>query len=234
MGEIVSHDTRNKGAFTQAQYQISSLDYRASVLTPTQRAVKRMIDVCIGSVMLLIASPIMLVVAILIWLEDRGPILFTQERIGEQCRPFTIYKFRSMVPGADKMHVTFGSKEIKDGVLQNKYKDDPRVTRVGRIIRRASIDELPQLFNILKGDMSLVGPRPELPHLVEQYQPWQFERLQVPQGLTGWWQVNGRGEKPMYKNTKYDVFYVRNYSLLLDLVILILTIPAVIRGKGAF
>jgi lipopolysaccharide/colanic/teichoic acid biosynthesis glycosyltransferase len=115
-----------------------------------------------------------------------------------------------------------------------KRRGDPRVTRAGRLLRRASLDEIPQLWNVLTGEMSLVGPRPELPAIVEQYEPWQHKRFNVPPGMTGWWQVNGRGDRSMHTNTEIDLFYVQNYSILLDIQILLRTLGAVIRGKGAF
>ena len=121
-----------------------------------------------------------------------------------------------------------------DGNLTYKIPDDPRVTHVGKFIRRASLDELPQLFNVFKGEMSLIGPRPELPALVKHYEPWQRKRFAVPQGITGWWQVNGRSDKPMHLHTEDDLYYVQNYSLRLDLTILLKTIWVVLRGKGAF
>jgi lipopolysaccharide/colanic/teichoic acid biosynthesis glycosyltransferase len=112
--------------------------------------------------------------------------------------------------------------------------DDPRVTRLGRFIRRYSLDELPQLFNVLKGEMSMVGPRPELPRIVQQYEPWQYKRLAVPPGITGWWQVSGRSELPMHLNTQYDLYYISNYSFFLDLAILARTVRTVLGGRGAY
>jgi lipopolysaccharide/colanic/teichoic acid biosynthesis glycosyltransferase len=144
-----------------------------------------------------------------------------------------MYKFRSMYEGSearlkDVIHYD------EDGNLIHKIPNDPRVTRVGRFLRRNSLDELPQFLNVLKGDMSLVGPRPELPILVEKYQPWQRARFAVPQGITGWWQVNGRSDKPMHLNTDDDLYYIQNYSLLLDLQIVFKTALVVLRGKGAY
>ena len=120
------------------------------------------------------------------------------------------------------------------GRVIHKVPNDPRVTRVGRFIRRTSLDELPQLFNVLKGEMSLVGPRPEMPWLVEQYAPWQRKRFAVPQGITGWWQINGRDDKLMHLHTEDDLYYIQNYSILLDLQILWKTIGVVLKRRGAF
>jgi lipopolysaccharide/colanic/teichoic acid biosynthesis glycosyltransferase len=122
----------------------------------------------------------------------------------------------------------------EDGNILHKKPDDPRVTRVGKFLRKISFDELPQFYNVLRGDMSLVGPRPEMPMLVEKYEPWQRVRFAVPQGITGWWQVNGRSDKPMHLNTEDDLYYVHNYSLILDLEIILRTVTVVLRGKGAF
>ncbi|MBK7451879.1 MAG: sugar transferase [Anaerolineales bacterium] len=116
----------------------------------------------------------------------------------------------------------------------HKSRSDPRVTRVGRFLRRFSLDELPQFINVVRGDMSLVGPRPEMPHLVDKYQPWQRKRFAVPPGITGWWQVNGRSDRPMHLNTEDDLYYIQNYSILLDIQILIKTVWVVLFGKGAY
>jgi lipopolysaccharide/colanic/teichoic acid biosynthesis glycosyltransferase len=122
----------------------------------------------------------------------------------------------------------------EEGHLIHKSDQDPRVTHIGGFLRRTSLDELPQLFNVIKGDMSLVGPRPELPYLVEEYQLWQRKRFAMPPGMTGWWQISGRSDKPMHLNTEDDLYYVQHYSLLLDIYILIRTIPIVLSGSGAF
>jgi lipopolysaccharide/colanic/teichoic acid biosynthesis glycosyltransferase len=174
----------------------------------------------------------MALIGVAIRLDSKGPIFFKQERVGENGRLFTIFKFRSMSMGADQ-RLDF-TKNAKPGQVIHKVENDPRVTRVGRLLRRTSLDELPQLINVIKGDMSLVGPRPEMPWLVDHYEAWQHKRFAVPQGITGWWQINGRSDKPMHLNTEYDLQYIQNYSLLLDMKILWDTIGAVLRGKGAY
>jgi exopolysaccharide biosynthesis polyprenyl glycosylphosphotransferase len=212
---------------------IPMIDLRAPALNEYQRLVKRLFDLVAGGISTLFALPVMGLAALAIKLDSRGPVLFRQQRVGENGRLFTMYKFRSMVPGAEKIQHKFNEIDEEGNVIHKK-KNDSRVTRVGRFIRRTSVDELPQLFNVLKGDMSLVGPRPELPWLVEEYEPWQRKRFAVPQGITGWWQVNGRSDKLMHLHTEDDLYYVQNYSLLLDLLILFKTLGAVLRRKGAY
>lgn len=212
---------------------VPMISLKAPKLIGYQRVAKRVFDLMIGTLIQLAILPIMAVIAIAIRLDSPGPIIFKQQRVGENGRLFLMYKFRSMHDGADAR-----LKEVmqmdQDGNMIHKRPDDPRVTRVGRFIRKFSLDELPQFMNVLKGDMSLVGPRPELPILVEQYEPWQRVRFAVPQGITGWWQVNGRSDKPMHLNTEDDLYYVRNYSLLLDFQIVLKTALVVLRGKGAY
>jgi exopolysaccharide biosynthesis polyprenyl glycosylphosphotransferase len=206
---------------------------REPALTEFQRAVKRVFDLMMGTVLTVVSLPIMALIALAIKLDSPGPIIFKQQRVGENGRLFLMYKFRSMVDGADERHDEV-IRRASDGVIAHKWPDDPRVTRLGRFIRAFSLDELPQLFNVLKGEMSLVGPRPEMPWLVEEYEDWQLKRFTVPQGITGWWQVNGRADKPMHENTEEDLFYIKNYALLLDLQILWRTIGAVFRRRGAY
>lgn len=179
-------------------------------------AAKRVIDIAVSAALLLVVSPVLLGIAILIKLTMPGPILFTQERIGRSRRPFRIYKFRSMIPDA----------EAKTGPLVAKP-GDSRVTTLGRVLRRSSLDELPQLYNVLRGDMSLVGPRPQPTHFDQQYSgevPRYLERQQVRPGLTGWAEVNDlRGAAPISDRTLYDVYYIENWSLALDLKCIVLT-----------
>ncbi len=212
---------------------IPMINLRDPALNDYQRLVKRMFDLVAGTVITLLALPLMVVVALAVALDSRGPIIFRQKRVGENGRLFDMFKFRSMVVNAEALQQEVAQVD-EEGHVIHKVKDDPRVTRVGRVIRRWSLDELPQFFNVLKGDISLVGPRPEMPWLVDEYAPWQRKRFAVPQGITGWWQVNGRSDKAMHLHTDEDLYYIQNYSLWLDIFILLKTPLAVLRGKGAF
>jgi len=212
---------------------IPMINLRDPALNDYQRLVKRMFDLVAGTVIILLALPLMLLVALAIVVDSRGPVLFRQKRVGENGRLFDMYKFRSMVVDAERLQKQVLQVD-EEGHIIHKVKDDPRVTRVGRFIRRWSLDELPQFFNVLKGDISLVGPRPEMPWLVDEYALWQRKRFAVPQGITGWWQVNGRADKAMHLHTDEDLYYIQNYSLWLDIFILLKTPWAVLRGKGAF
>ena len=209
------------------------INLRAPALNEYQRMVKRISDLVIGALACVIALPLMGFIAVLIKSDSSGPVIFRQQRVGENGRLFWMLKFRTMIDGADKQ-IDKVIRHDDDGQISFKHPDDPRVTRLGRFLRRTSLDELPQLFNVLKGEMSLVGPRPEMPWLVERYEPWQLKRFAVPQGMTGWWQINGRSNKPMHANVEDDLYYIQNYSLMLDLVILWKTVGAVVRRKGAF
>jgi exopolysaccharide biosynthesis polyprenyl glycosylphosphotransferase len=209
------------------------LDLRAPALSDYQRLVKRVFDLLLTILFLPINLALMGFISIAIKLEGPGEIIFRQKRVGENGRIFEMLKFRTMIPGAEELR---GEVETinSHGDLVHKSLDDPRVTYIGRILRRTSLDELPQTFNVLKGEMSLVGPRPELPYLVDKYKAWQYKRFAVPQGLTGWWQVNGRSNKPMHLHTEDDLYYIENYSVFLDLLILVKTIGVVLKGEGAF
>lgn len=213
---------------------------------------KRLIDLVLATLLLLLLLPLILLIAVAIKLETRGPVFFVQERVGVrrraeggrtrwEIRPFALYKFRSMVAGADSsLHEQYarafvrGRLEAADGASARfKLAHDPRVTGVGRILRRTSLDELPQLFNVLKGEMSLVGPRPVPAYEAAEYDESDAERLTAVPGITGLWQVNGRGQVPFDVMIRMDREYVRNQSFWLDFKILFATIPAVLSGRGA-
>ncbi|WKZ34318.1 MAG: sugar transferase [Anaerolineales bacterium] len=212
---------------------IPMLDLRASAIDDYQRMMKRTFDFSIGLAALIPALPLMAFSALVIYVEGGSPILFRQQRVGENGRLFEMLKFRTMVRNAEQLKSQVEKRDA-DGNILHKSKEDPRVTRVGRFLRRFSLDELPQIFNVLRGDMSLVGPRPELPYLVEKYQPWQRKRFAIPPGITGWWQVSGRSDKPMHLHTEDDMYYIQNYSIFLDIQILLRTVWVVLMGKGSY
>jgi exopolysaccharide biosynthesis polyprenyl glycosylphosphotransferase len=212
---------------------IPMLDLRASAIDDYQLLMKRIFDIVLSSIGFVLVSPLMLIASLAILLEDGRPVLFHQQRVGENGRIFSMLKFRTMVKNAEELKSQVEQMDDNGNIIhKNRY--DPRVTRVGRLLRRFSLDELPQLINILNGTMSLVGPRPEMPYLVEKYQPWQRKRFAVPPGLTGWWQVSGRSDRPMHLHTEDDLYYIQNYSIWLDIQILIRTVWVVIIGKGSY
>jgi exopolysaccharide biosynthesis polyprenyl glycosylphosphotransferase len=204
--------------------------------TPTNEAlmfVRRILDLALAGLMLLVVGPLlMLPTAILIKLTSSGPVLFKQKRCGLHGRQFVMYKFRSMVDNAEQLRIEMESLNEMDGPVF-KSSRDPRITLIGKIIRRFSIDELPQLFNVLRGDMSLVGPRPPIPEEVARYELWQRRRLSMKPGMTCLWQISGRNEVSFEDWMKLDLVYIDNWSLLLDLKILLKTVPVVLLGRGA-
>ena len=191
-------------------------------LSPTLAFIKRVMDIIITSLLMLPTLIVWPIIVILIRLDSRGAAIFKQERYGKDGRIFVMYKFRTMCVETPKF------QEAPENP------DDPRITRVGRFLRKYSLDEIPQLLNVFRGEMSMVGPRPEMPFIVEKYEEWQRRRLCVKPGITGLWQIVGRKKLPLYQNLEYDFYYIRNQSLMLDLIILWKTIPAVLFGKGAF
>ena len=195
--------------------------------------VKRALDFSVGLIGLALTPPLMLVIGLAIKLDTPGPVIFSQTRVGKGGRPFTCYKFRTMRVGADEEKERLARLNEAQGALF-KIKNDPRMTRIGRLLRRTSLDELPQLYNILKGDMSLVGPRPPLPEEVSQYLEWHKRRLETWPGLTGLWQVSGRSNLTFDEMCLLDIYYVENWSLTLDTKIVLQTIPKVILGDGAY
>jgi exopolysaccharide biosynthesis polyprenyl glycosylphosphotransferase len=194
---------------------------------------KRMLDVALASVVLVVLSPAMLLIALLIKLNSPGPIIYRQVRCGVGGRRFTLYKFRSMVADAEKLRPQLEMHNEAEGPIF-KMTNDPRVTSVGRWLRRFSLDELPQLWNILRGDMSFVGPRPPLAEEVAQYEKWQRRRLRMRPGLTCLWAIEGRSRVKFDRWMQLDLAYIDNWSLWLDLKIVLKTIPHVLRGRGAF
>jgi lipopolysaccharide/colanic/teichoic acid biosynthesis glycosyltransferase len=197
-------------------------------------AAKRVMDILGAGFGLLLLSPLLLAVALAILIEDGRPFLFRQQRVGLNGRVFPFYKFRSMYKNAEAIRQELLARnESADGVIF-KMKQDPRVTRVGRLIRRFSIDELPQLFNVITGDLALVGPRPPLPAEVAEYSLEERKRLHVKPGLTCFWQIQGRSEIPFKDQVRLDLQYIQSQSILTDIWILLKTIPAVLSGKGAY
>lgn len=195
--------------------------------------VKRIMDVTVSAVGLVLCAPLFLVIALAIRLDSPGSVIFRQTRVGLRGRRFEMYKFRSMRMGAEEQQDMLADLNEVNGPIF-KIRDDPRLTRVGRILRRLSLDELPQLVNVLRGEMSLVGPRPPVPAEVEKYQEWHKKRLEAPPGMTGLWQVSGRSRLSFDEMVLLDIYYIENWSLWLDFKILMRTIPKVLLGEGAY
>jgi exopolysaccharide biosynthesis polyprenyl glycosylphosphotransferase len=202
-------------------------------LTRSQVLAKRAFDVVFSSVALVLTVPLFALIALAIKLTSPGPVFYRQQRVGQYGRPLTLLKFRTMVEGAETLLDALRPQNEASGPLF-KMRRDPRVTRVGRWLRRWSLDELPQLLNVVGGGMSLVGPRPALPDEVSQYDDWHFDRLEVRPGLTGLWQVNGRSDLSFDEGARLDLFYVENWSLAHDIFILMKTLPAVLLSRGAY
>lgn len=194
---------------------------------------KRMLDIAVSALMILLLSPLMLATALAVKLNSPGPVFFVQTRVGLNGKTFGMIKFRSMYRDAEARRAELLAQSDRSGVCF-KQKNDPRITPVGRIIRRYSIDELPQLFNVLKGEMSLVGPRPALPAEVAAYPGHALGRLKALPGITGVWQVSGRADVSFEEMVEMDIAYARSVSLRRDLAVLFLTIPAVLSGRGAY
>lgn len=193
---------------------------------------KRTFDIVGASLGLILTAPLAVVAAIAIKADTRGPVLFSQTRVGQDSEPFSVFKFRTMVINAEDQLAALLTENEADGPLF-KMADDPRITRAGRFLRKASVDELPQLWNVLRGDMSLVGPRPALPHETEEWDALLAQRLRVKPGITGMWQVSGRSDTSFEDYTRLDLYYVDNWSIATDLAILAKTIPVVLLHKGA-
>ncbi|AGY59398.1 sugar transferase [Gloeobacter kilaueensis] len=203
---------------------ISGMDFR----------LKRLVDILLAGTALLVLSPLFLAIALAIRLNSAGPVFFVQQRVGVRGRPFRIYKFRSMYVDAEQRKAELMAQNEVQGPLF-KLRNDPRVTAVGAFLRRTSLDELPQLINVLIGEMSLVGPRPPVPAEVEQYEKWHYDRLLVLPGITGLWQISGRSDLKDFDDVvRLDLYYIQNWSLALDLEILFKTVGVVLRAQGAY
>jgi exopolysaccharide biosynthesis polyprenyl glycosylphosphotransferase len=209
------------------------LSVREVRLSQTGRILKRVVDLGLVLIGALPALFIGLIIALAIKLESAGPVLYVSQRIGQHGRPFRMIKFRSMIVEAEDMKASLLAMNEASGPIF-KIRDDPRLTRVGRMIRRLSLDELPQLYNVLVGDMSLVGPRPPLADEVAQYQSWHLQRLEVKGGLTGLWQVSGRSDLTFDEQCLLDIYYIENWSLALDFRIMLQTVPFTLFSRGAY
>lgn len=213
-------------------------------LSDVEKFIKRASDIMISLIALVITFPVWLIISILIKLDSHGAILFKQERVGMDGRKFLCYKFRTMKSDADEeIHREAYRKNIEGNSEANvgndekpvfgKVKNDPRITKIGKFLRRTSVDELPQFLNVLRGEMSVVGARPPIPYEVEEYDLRHRRRLDMKPGITGLWQVSGRNRLTFEEMVQIDIFYIENWSLWLDLKIILLTLPAVLRGDGA-
>lgn len=211
---------------------VMALGLRPVRLTGFQALAKRLFDLAVTLVLSIVMLPAFVVIALAIKLTSSGPVFFAQERSGLRGKPFRLLKFRTMVVGAEEMVETLLDLNEATGPLF-KIKDDPRVTPVGKVLRKWSLDELPQLINVFRGDMSLVGPRPPLPKEVATYDDWVMARLEVRPGISGLWQVSGRSDLPFEEYVRLDLFYIENWSLAYDLFILAKTVPIVLSGRGA-
>jgi exopolysaccharide biosynthesis polyprenyl glycosylphosphotransferase len=209
------------------------LGVKSSAISGWDFVLKRAVDIGLAATALLVGAPLFGLIALLIRLDSPGPVIFRQVRVGRNGRHFICYKFRSMYQDAEQRLAELRERSDADGPLF-KMRSDPRRTRVGTLLRRTSLDELPQVFNILKGDMSWVGPRPAVPSEVELYEAWHRQRLAVTPGLTGLWQVSGRSDLTFDEMVLLDLYYAEHWSLWLDLKIMLRTVPAVVLARGAY
>jgi exopolysaccharide biosynthesis polyprenyl glycosylphosphotransferase len=232
---IVSHRTdllaKVAGIYDMAGFSL--FRGHSKIFRGSYRAFKRIIDIAGSGLGLIALSPLFAFASVMIKADSRGPVFFKQCRVGEGGKQFKLFKFRTMHEGAEKIKHHLRDRNEADGPIF-KIKNDPRITRVGRWLRRASLDELPQLINVFRGEMSLVGPRPPLPSEVLQYKEWHKRRLDGPQGMTGLWQVSGRSELSFEEMVLLDIYYLEHSSPVMDMEILFKTIPAVILGGGAY
>lgn len=236
MQEHISEDAKDEIAASivldNSSIQLES-NFEDSNISKWYLILKRFIDIVGAIVGIIVLSPILIIVAILIKIEDsKGSIFFSQKRVGQNGKEFKIYKFRSMVHNAEELKENLLKQNERSGPMF-KMKNDPRVTKVGKFIRKTSLDELPQLINVLKGEMSLVGPRPSLPKEVEQFKPWMLKRLSVKPGLTCYWQVYGRNNIGFEDWMNLDIKYVEERSLIIDIKLIFKTVFVLLGDKSA-
>lgn len=231
MSTVISADVGNVTA--SAPRTLTGTMETESLSSALYSAAKRVIDVFLCLIALIVLAPVFLVTAVAIKLYDGGPVFFSQTRVGRANVPFQCYKFRSMIVNAESLHIALQEQNEHEDLRTFKMKDDPRITPAGKIIRRFSIDELPQIMNVLLGQMSIVGPRPSLPCEVDRYTPDDMQRLAVKPGLTCIWQVSGRSQIPFPEQLKMDLQYIQTQSLATDMRLILRTIPAVLVGDGA-
>ncbi len=212
---------------------IPLIGIKQASLNSVQRAITRVVDIVVAAALIVGLSPLWLCIALAIRFNSPGKVIYKTTRIGLNGRPFQMYKFRTMYNGSDHLKASLMTQNEAQGPLF-KIRDDPRVTPVGRFLRRKSFDETPQFFNVIRGEMSLVGPRPPLPSEVAQYEEWQKGRLAIKPGITGLWQVRGRSDLSFDEGVLMDLYYIENWSLRLYFQVLLRTIPAVLFGRGAY
>lgn len=212
---------------------LAMIDVKQPSLDAMHNGLKRLMDIIIALLLLIFDLPLMIPIFVMIHLTSKGPAIYKQTRLGKDGKPFEMMKFRSMFVGAHELREDLKRRNEASGAMF-KMKEDPRITRFGRFIRKTSLDELPQLINILKGDMSMVGPRPPLPDEVERYQAHHLKRLAVRPGVTGLWQVSGRDRRDFEEMSRLDLYYIENWSIMFDLKIILKTVPVVLSRKGAY
>lgn len=231
--EITALQNELRGRVTNRHFLVTRMRIRSFTIYVSYK-IKRLLDIILSAMALLILSPFLLMIALAIKITSPGPVIFSQTRVGRYGRTFKFYKFRSMRTDAEQLKQSLmAQNQSADGVIF-KMKKDPRLTPVGGIIRKTSIDELPQLFNVLIGDMSLVGPRPPVPSEVALYTPEDRKRLDIIPGLTCIWQISGRSDIPFKQQVQLDKEYIASQSVWQDIWILIKTVPAILTGKGAY
>jgi len=223
---------RKKTASPVSSFKLKIITWKFTIFF--SYLLKRAFDLTVSAIMIVFLFPFFVLLSVMIYIESPGPVIFRQIRVGKDGKHFQFYKFRSMVVNAEALKAKLEQRnESKDGVIF-KMKNDPRITRIGKFIRKTSIDELPQLYNVLIGDMSLVGPRPPVPKEVAEYSLNDRKRLHITPGITCIWQISGRSEIPFNEQVKLDKDYIQSQSFISDIIILFKTIPAILFGKGAY